>query len=117
MLKILYVNNRMIVFTIFCVFTVFFWAAFEQGAGSLPLYTRDFTDRFLEGNAALIFKIVDISVTVIPLLIITYVLISLFKKTYSQIPLSNIILSISFVIIIILRRLRYTCTLLHTLLY
>ena len=89
----------MIVFTIFCVFTVFFWAAFEQGAGSLPLYTRDFTDRFLEGNAALIFKIVDISVTVIPLLIITYVLISLFKKTYSQIPLSNIILSISFVII------------------
>ena len=93
------VRDRMIVFTIFCVFTVFFWAAFEQGAGSLPLYTRDFTDRFLEGNAALIFKIVDISVTVIPLLIITYVLISLFKKTYSQIPLSNIILSISFVII------------------
>ena len=93
------VRDRMIVFTIFCVFTVFFWAAFEQGAGSLPLYTRDFTDRFLEGNAALIFKIVDISVTVIPLLIITYVLISLFKKTYIQIPLSNIILSISFVII------------------
>ncbi len=93
------VRDRMIVFTIFCVFTVFFWAAFEQGAGSLPLYTRDFTDRFLEGNAALIFKIVDISVTVIPLLIITYVLISLFKKTYSQIPLSNIILSISFIII------------------
>ena len=93
------VRDRMIVFTIFCVFTVFFWAAFEQGAGSLPLYTRDFTDRFLEGNAALIFKIVDISVTVIPLLIITYVLISLFKKTYSQIPLSNIILSMSFVII------------------
>ena len=71
------VRDRMIVFTIFCIFTVFFWAAFEQGAGSLPLYTRDFTDRFLEGNSALIFKIVDISVTVIPLLIITYVLISL----------------------------------------
>ena len=74
------VRDRMIVFTIFCLFTVFFWAAFEQGAGSLPLYTRDFTDRFLEGNSALIFKIVDISVTIIPLLVITYVLISLFKK-------------------------------------
>ena len=76
------VRDRMIVFTIFCIFTVFFWAAFEQGAGSLPLYTRDFTDRFLEGNSALIFKVVDISVTVIPLLIITYVLISLFKKNF-----------------------------------
>jgi len=93
------VRDRMIVFTIFCLFTVFFWAAFEQGAGSLPLYTRDFTDRFLEGNSALIFKIVDISVTIIPLLVITYVLISLFKKTFSEILLSNIVLGISFVII------------------
>ena len=93
------VRDRMIVFTIFCLFTVFFWAAFEQGAGSLPLYTRDYTDRFLEGNSALIFKIVDISVTIIPLLVITYVLISLFKKTFSEILLSNIVLGISFVII------------------
>ena len=93
------VRDRMIVFTIFCIFTVFFWAAFEQGAGSLPLYTRDFTNRFLEGNSALIFKIVDISVTVIPLLIITYVLISLFKKTFSEILFSNIVLGISFVIV------------------
>ena len=93
------VRDRMIVFTIFCIFTVFFWAAFEQGAGSLPLYTRDFTDRFLEGNTALIFKIVDISVTVIPLLIITYVLLNLFKKTFNEILFSNIVLGISFVIV------------------
>tara|TARA_B100000609_G_scaffold199470_1_gene203193 strand:- start:3291 stop:5033 length:1743 start_codon:yes stop_codon:yes gene_type:complete len=93
------VRDRMVVFTIFCVLTVFFWAAFEQGAGSLPLYTRDFTDRFLEGNSALIFKIIDISVTVIPLLIITFVLMSLFNKTYKEIPLSNAILGFSFVII------------------
>ena len=93
------VRDRMVVFTIFCVFTVFFWAAFEQGAGSLPLYTRDFTDRFLEGNSALLFKVIDISVTVIPLLIITYVLFSLFKKTFEEIALSNIVLGISFVIV------------------
>lgn len=93
------VRDRMIVFTIFCVFTVFFWAAFEQGAGSLPLYTRDFTDRLLEGNSALIFQIIDISVTVIPLLIITYVLLSLFNKTYVEIPISNIVLGISFIIV------------------
>ena len=93
------VRDRMIVFTIFCLFTVFFWAAFEQGAGSLPLYTRDFTDRFLEGNSALIFKIVDISVTIVPLLVITYVLISLFKKTFTEILFSNIVLGISFIIV------------------
>ena len=93
------VRDRMIVFTIFCIFTVFFWAAFEQGAGSLPLYTRDFTDRFLEGNSALIFKVVDISVTVIPLLIITYVLLRLFKKTFSEILFSNLVLGLSFIIV------------------
>ena len=93
------VRDRMIVFTIFCIFTVFFWAAFEQGAGSLPLYTRDFTDRFLEGNSALIFKVVDISVTVIPLLIITYVLLSLFKKTFTEILFSNLVLGLSFIIV------------------
>ena len=93
------VRDRMIVFTIFCLFTVFFWAAFEQGEGSLPLYTRDFTDRFLEGNSALIFKIVDISVTIVPLLVITYVLISLFKKTFTEILFSNIVLGLSFIIV------------------
>ena len=92
-------RDRMIAFTIFCLFTVFFWAAFEQAAGSLPIYTRDFTDRFLEGNAANIFKLIDLIVTVVPLLIITYVLWSLFRKTFSRIGRSNIILGFSFVIV------------------
>ncbi|KAA3623892.1 MAG: MFS transporter [Flavobacterium sp.] len=92
-------RDKMIAFAIFCVFTVFFWAAFEQAAGSLPLYTRDFTNRFLEGNAATGFKIVDLVVTVVPLLIITYVLLSLFRKTFNRIGLSNVILGISFIIV------------------
>lgn len=92
-------RDKMIAFAIFCVFTVFFWAAFEQAAGSLPLYTRDFTNRFLEGNAATGFKIVDLVVTVVPLLIITYVLLRLFRKTFNRIGLSNVILGISFIIV------------------
>ncbi|WP_369820274.1 peptide MFS transporter [Tenacibaculum sp. SG-28] len=92
-------RDRMIAFTIFCLFTIFFWAAFEQAAGSLPIYTRDFTNRILEGTSGTIFKIIDLLVTVIPLGIITYVLISLFKKTYSKIGVSNIILGTSFVIV------------------
>ena len=92
-------RDRMIAFSIFCIFTVFFWAAFEQAAGSLPLYTRDFTNRLLEGTAATTFKIVDLVVTVVPLGIITYVLLSLFRKTFNRIGLSNIILGFSFVIV------------------
>jgi POT family proton-dependent oligopeptide transporter len=92
-------RDRMIAFTIFCLFTIFFWAAFEQAAGSLPIYTRDFTDRILEGTAGSIFKIIDLLVTVIPMLVITYVLVKLFNKTFSKISLSNIILGISFLIV------------------
>ena len=95
----LIVRDRMIAFTIFSFFTVFFWAAFEQGAGSLPIYTRDFTNRILEGDFALIFKIVDLLVTIIPLFIITYVLYSLIKTTASKILFSNITLAFSFLII------------------
>ena len=92
-------RDRLIAFGIFCIFTVFFWAAFEQAAGSLPIYTRDFTDRVLEGGAATIFRIVNFSVTVIPLMIITFVLLKLFGQTWSRIKLSNIILGFSFVIV------------------
>ena len=92
-------RDRMIAFAIFCIFTVFFWAAFEQAAGSLPLYTRDFTNRILEGGAATVFKVVDFSVTIIPLVIITYVLFRLFQATFQRISLSNIILGFSFVIV------------------
>ena len=92
-------RDRMIAFTIFCLFTIFFWAAFEQAAGSLPIYTRDFTNRILEGSAAGVFKAIDLIVTIVPLVIITYVLWSLFRQTFNRIGLSNIILGFSFLIV------------------
>jgi POT family proton-dependent oligopeptide transporter len=92
-------RDRMIAVTIFCLLTVFFWAAFEQAAGTLPLYTRDFTQRMLTGSGATIFKIVDFTVTIIPLVIITWVLILLFRKTFNRISTSNIVLAISFITI------------------
>ncbi len=93
------VRDRMIAVVIFSTLTVFFWAAFEQAAGTLPIYTRDFTQRTLTGSGATMFKIVDLLVTVVPLVIITYVLFALFRKTFNRISLSNIILGSSFVII------------------
>ena len=93
------VRDRMVAVVIFSMLTVFFWFAFEQAAGTLPLFTRDFLQRDLVGSSAMVFKIVDLLVTVGPLLIITYVLYALFRKTFGRIPLSNIILGTSFIII------------------
>jgi POT family proton-dependent oligopeptide transporter len=93
------VRDRIIAVLIFSVFTVFFWAAFEQAGGSMTIFAEKFTQRELFGNSASLFKIADALLTIIPLIIITYVLIKLFKQTFKKYATGNIILSISFVII------------------
>ncbi len=93
------VRDKMIAVAIFAFFTVFFWAAFEQAAGSLGIFARDYTNRVLDGSAATIFKICDTILTVTPLIIVTYVLYLLFKQTYKRILLSNIILAIAFILV------------------
>ncbi|NCT08546.1 MAG: peptide MFS transporter [Flavobacteriia bacterium] len=90
-------KDRYIVVGLLAFFTVFFWWAFEQASGSMNIFARDYTQRALTGNSAIIFKIVDILVSTVPLIIISWVLIKLFKQTISKITLSNIILGISFV--------------------
>jgi len=90
------VRDRMIAFIIFAFFTVFFWMSFEQGASSLIIFARDFVDRTLSGNAAIAYNVVNTGLTVIPLLIITYVLYLLAKRSFSKIPGSNIVLAITF---------------------
>ena len=90
------VRDRIIAVAIFGLFTVFFFAAFEQSLGSMTIFARDYTARNLTGLSAMIFKIIDSILTVGPLAIITWVLFLLFKKTYSKIPYSNIILGVAF---------------------
>lgn len=92
-------RDRMLAVTFFCFITIFFWAIFEQAPGSLTIFARDYTNRVLEGNSAMIFKIVDLLLTVVPLGVITWVLIKLFKKTFAKYSWSNIFLGLSFVII------------------
>jgi POT family proton-dependent oligopeptide transporter len=89
-------KDRYIVVAILAFFTVFFWWAFEQASGSMNIFARDYTQRALTGNAAFTFKIVDILVSTVPLLIISWVLVKLFRQTISKITLSNIVLGISF---------------------
>src|SRR5690606_13319944 len=86
------VRDRMIAFIIFAFFTVFFWLSFEQGATSLIIFARDFTDRELVGGALTTFNIVNTLLTIVPLALITWVLVLLFKQTKSKILSSNITL-------------------------
>jgi len=92
-------RDRMFAVTFFAFITIFFWAVFEQAPGSLTIFARDYTDRLLEGSAGMTFKIVNTLMTVIPLGIITWVLLQLFKQTFAKYSLSNIFLALSFVII------------------
>lgn len=90
------VRDRMIVFIIFAFFTIFFWMSFEQGATSLVIFARDSVDRVMTGNSATIYNIINAALIVIPLAIITWVLYLLWRKTFKNIPSSNIVLVLCF---------------------
>jgi POT family proton-dependent oligopeptide transporter len=92
------VRDRMIAFIIFAFFTVFFWLSFEQGASSLVIFARDSVNRMLSGNSATAFNIINTLLTVIPLIIISWVLYLLWKKTFKKIPGSNVVLVICFLL-------------------
>ncbi|GGW53599.1 POT family proton-dependent oligopeptide transporter [Winogradskyella epiphytica] len=93
------VRDRMIAVIIFAFFTVLFFIPFEQAATSMVIFARDYTDRVLTGNAALIFNIVNTLLTVIPLMIITWVLYLLKKQSFSKIPGSNVVLALCFALV------------------
>lgn len=92
-------RDRIIVISIFSLFTIFFWWAFEQAGGSMTIFADDYTARTLSGGTASIFKWANTLLTVVPLIILTVVLANLFRKTFAQYSLSNLFLGTSFVII------------------
>ena len=91
--------DRLIVIGIFSFVTIFFWWGFEQAGGSMTIFANDYTDRNLVGTGALIFKIVNTLLTVVPMIILTIILYLLFKNTFEKYAVSNIFLASSFVII------------------
>jgi len=92
-------RDKMIAVTFFAFLTIFFWAIFEQAPSSLTTFARDFTDRSLEGSSAMIYKVINTFMTIIPLAIITWVLGLLFKQTFKKYAMANLVLGFSFVII------------------
>jgi POT family proton-dependent oligopeptide transporter len=92
-------RDKMIAIAFFCFLIIFFWGIFEQAPGTLTIFASDYTNRVLTGSASLTFLIVNTLVAVVPLAIINWVLLRLFKQTFKKYGLANIILAISFVII------------------
>ena len=91
--------DRILVILVFSAATIFFWWAFEQAGGSMTIFANDYTERNLTGESSLIFKIVNTIITIIPMIVITYVLIKLFQNIFQKYFLSNLFLGASFVII------------------
>lgn len=92
-------RDRMIAVVIIAFFYMLFWASFEQAGGSMTIFAKDYVDRALTGNFGLIFKVFNTLLTVVPLGIITWVLLKLFKQTFTLYNKANVLLSVSFVII------------------
>ena len=96
------IRDRIIVIVVFSISTIFFWMAFEQAGGSMTIFAKDYTNRILTGNSASIFKWANSVLVIVPMIILTIVLINLFKKTFKKYKLANIFLGTSFIIIWVL---------------
>jgi POT family proton-dependent oligopeptide transporter len=92
-------RQKLIAVTFFAFITIFFWAIFEQSPNSLTVFANQYTDRVLTGNSSLTFLIINSLMALVPLIIINWVLIMLFKQTFKKYALANIILGTSFVIV------------------
>jgi len=91
--------DRLVVIGIFSFVTVFFWWGFEQAGGSMTIFAYDYTNRELIGIGALIFKIINSLLVIVPMIILTYILFLLIKNTFEKYAMSNLFLSLSFLII------------------
>jgi POT family proton-dependent oligopeptide transporter len=91
------IRDRLIAVIIFAFFTIFFWMSFEQGASSLVIFARDNVDRALDGSTLTTFNIFNTALTVIPLIIISWVLFLLAKQTAKQALATNVVLIITFI--------------------
>jgi POT family proton-dependent oligopeptide transporter len=92
-------KDRLLVIGIFAIFVIVFWWAFEQAGSSMTIFAKDYTQRVLTGSSATIYIWANFFLTVVPVIVVTWVLFLLFKQTFKIIPLSNTFLGASFAII------------------
>ncbi len=93
-------RDRITVISLFAFFVVFFWLAFEQAGGTMTIFANDYTERDLTTPVAVTwFRGISLLLTFIPMLLLTWVLVSLAKKIFEAFPLTIVFTGISFLII------------------
>ncbi len=100
-------RDRLIVIFLIAFFVIFFWASFEQAGTSMTIFARDYTARTLSGHWGMIYRLVDLILSLIPMLILTWIIFLLAKAILKTYPLTVLFTTISFLIIwyLVLRRL------------
>ena len=89
-------RDRVWVIVILSFFIIFFWWAFEQAGGSMTIFALDYTDRSLTGSGQTTFVIVNTLLSVVPILVLTYVLGKLFSITFREYSVANVVLGLAF---------------------
>ena len=92
-------REKLMAVLFFAIISAVFWSIFEQSPNSLTVFAQKYTNRVLTGDASLFFLIFNSLLTLVPLIIINWVMFKLFKNTFKKYTLASLILSFSFVII------------------
>ncbi|MBN8506674.1 MAG: peptide MFS transporter [Burkholderiales bacterium] len=90
------VADRLKAILVFSFFTIFFWFAFEQAGGSMTIFAVDYTDRSLSGTTGLLFKLLNTAMTVVPLIILSWLLLRLYRNTGGKVWQANLSLAVAF---------------------
>ena len=93
------VRDRLLAIGIFSFFTIFFWMAFEQAGGSMTIFADAYTDRTLAGTSGFIFKLCNTLMTVVPTIVLTWLLVKLVSVTYGRHALPNLLLILALSVI------------------
>lgn len=93
-------KDRLTVIGILSAFSVLFWMAFEQGGGTMSIYAQDYTARSLNSAFEIdLFKYISLALTVIPILILTWLLIGMGRHMVKKYPLATLFSGLSFALI------------------
>jgi proton-dependent oligopeptide transporter, POT family len=92
-------KEKLMAVLFFAIISAVFWSVFEQSPNSLTIFAEKYTNRVLVGSASVTFLVFNSLLTLIPLIIINWVMVKLFRNTFKEYAVANIILAFSFLII------------------
>ncbi len=84
------VADRLKIVYLLSFFTIFFWFAYEQAGGSMTIFASAYTDRVLDVEGGQIFKTVNTLMSVVPAMILTWVMGKLLLNSGRNFPLASL---------------------------